>query len=83
MSFLEKLVDETKKILPPEATRHHNSIKLLILLSLRADLLYILHYETPCIYLRLMLSIFMLIVRGCTFFFSLNGTFIFMSFFEA
>ena len=37
---------------PPEATRHHNLMKLLILLPLRADLLYILQYETPCISLR-------------------------------
>ena len=48
MSFFRKLVDETQISKPPEATRHHNSIKILILLLLRADLLYILHYETPC-----------------------------------
>ena len=29
---------------------HHKSIKLLILLPLRADLLCTLHYETPCMY---------------------------------
>ena len=34
-----------------EATRHYNSINFLILLPLRADLLYILHNETPCIQL--------------------------------
>ena len=34
---------------PPEATRHHNLTKLLILLPLRSDLLCNLHYETPCI----------------------------------
>ena len=45
-----KLVDKTQISKPPEPTRHHNSIKLWILLSLRADLLYILQYETPCIY---------------------------------
>ena len=28
--------------------RYHNSVKLLILLPLRANLLCILHYETPC-----------------------------------
>ena len=33
----------------PKATRHHNSIKLLNFLPLRADLLCILQYETPCI----------------------------------
>jgi hypothetical protein len=49
MSLFWKPVDETQISKPPEATRHHNSIKLLILLPLRADLLYILHYETPCI----------------------------------
>ena len=32
----------------PEDTRHYNSTKLLVLLSLRADLLCILQYETPC-----------------------------------
>ena len=50
MSFFWKLVDETQIFLTPEATRHHNSIKSLILLPLRANLLYILHYETPCSY---------------------------------
>ena len=48
-----KLVDKTQISKPPEPTRHHNSIKLWILPSLRADLLYILQYETPCrIYLQ-------------------------------
>ena len=49
MEFFWKLVDETQIFKPPEAARHHNSIRLLVLLPLRADLLYILHYETPCI----------------------------------
>ena len=49
MSFFWKMVDETQIFLTPEATSHHNSIKLLTLLPLTADLLYILHYETPCI----------------------------------
>ena len=48
MSFFWKLVDETQISKPPEAPRHHDSLKLLILVPLRADLLYILHYETPC-----------------------------------
>jgi hypothetical protein len=48
MSFFWKLVDETQISKPPEATRHHDLMKLLIPLPLRADLLYILHYETPC-----------------------------------
>ena len=48
MSFFWKLVDETQISKPPEATRHHNSIKVLILLPLRANLLCVLHYETPC-----------------------------------
>ena len=48
MSFFWKLVDKTKMYEPPEATRHHKLIKLLILLPLRADLLCTLHYETPC-----------------------------------
>ena len=37
-----KLVDETQMSKPPEPTRHHNSTKSWILLSLRADLLCIL-----------------------------------------
>ena len=46
VTFLK--IHETQNLLPPKATRHHNSIKLLVFLPLRADLLYILHYETPC-----------------------------------
>ena len=42
------MVDKTQISNPHEQTRHHNSIKLSILLSLRADLLCILQYETPC-----------------------------------
>ena len=45
--FFWKLVDGTQISKPPEATRGHNSIKSLILPPLRADLLCILHYETP------------------------------------
>ena len=48
MSSFWKLVGETQIFKPLEATRHPFSIKLLILLSLRANLLCILHYETPC-----------------------------------
>ena len=40
---------ETQISKPPEATRQHILTQLLILLTLRADLLCILHYETPCI----------------------------------
>ena len=41
--------NETQISKPPEATKHHKSTKLLILLPLRADLLiYTLQYETPC-----------------------------------
>ena len=49
MLFFWKLVDETQISKPSEAIRHHNLIKKLILLPLRADLLCILHYEIPCI----------------------------------
>ena len=42
------LVDETQMYKTPEPTRHHDSIKLLILLPLRADLLMSVHSETPC-----------------------------------
>ena len=44
MSFF----DETQLSKPPEATRHHELIKILILLPLRADLFYIFYHETPC-----------------------------------
>ena len=43
MSFFWKLVDETQMCNPPEATRHHNLIKLLILLPLRAIYLSLIH----------------------------------------
>ena len=49
MLIFWKLVDKTQISKPPEPTWHHNSKKLWILLSLRADLLYILQCETPCI----------------------------------
>ena len=50
MSFFWKPVDETQMSKPPETTTHHKSIKLLILLPLRADLSCFLQYETPCMY---------------------------------
>ena len=37
---------------PPEAASYCNSIKLLILLPLRAIYFYSLYYETPCTYLK-------------------------------
>ena len=43
-----KLINEAQMGKPLEPTRHHNSRKLLILLSLRAIYLRSLHYETPC-----------------------------------
>ena len=43
-----ELVDETQISKPPEPTRHLNSIKLWILLPLRAKLLVTLQYEIPC-----------------------------------
>ena len=49
MSFFWKLFDETQISAPPEATRNHTSIKLMIPLPLRADLLMSVHSETPCI----------------------------------
>ena len=48
MLLFFKLDYKTQISKPPEPTRHHNSIKLCILLSLRVDLLCILQYETPC-----------------------------------
>ena len=47
MSFFWKLFDETQISTPPEATRNHTSIKLLIPLPLRADLLISVYSETP------------------------------------
>ena len=55
MLFFWKLIRETQISKPPEATRHHNSTKLLILVPLRADLLCTLYYETPCRNLRVLL----------------------------
>ena len=46
MLLFLKLVDAI--LTPPEPTTHHSSIKLLILLPLRADLPCTLQYETPC-----------------------------------
>ena len=48
MLLFWKLVDKTQMYKPLEPTRHHNLIKLLILLPLRAELLFILQYEIPC-----------------------------------
>ena len=48
MLLFWKLVDETKMYEPPKATRHHNLLKLLILLPVRANLLCTLQSETPC-----------------------------------
>ena len=39
---------KTQIFKPPKPTRHHNSIELWILLSLRAHLLCILQYEALC-----------------------------------
>ena len=48
MLLFWKPVSETQISEPPEPTRHHNSIKLWIILPLRADLLCTLQYEIPC-----------------------------------
>ena len=40
--------NEQEQAKPPEATRHHNSTKLLILLPLRANSKSTFQYETPC-----------------------------------
>ena len=48
MSVFWKLVDDTKKCNPPEATRHHDLRKMFILLPLRAIQNHSFHYETPC-----------------------------------
>ena len=49
MSFFWKLVDETQIFAPPEATKHHKSKKILVFLSLRANLKNQFQCETPCI----------------------------------
>ena len=51
MSIFSKLVDETQMSTTPEATSHHSSRKLSILLPLRAIQNLSFHYETPCTYL--------------------------------
>ena len=48
MSFFWKLVNETQISAPPEATRHHKSKTILVLLSLRANLKSQFPNETPC-----------------------------------
>ena len=48
MLLFSKLVHETQISKPIKATRHHNLTKFVVCLPLRADLLYTLHYETPC-----------------------------------
>ena len=45
-----KLTDGTQMYEPPEATRHYNSLKLSIFLSVRANLLCTLQCETPYSY---------------------------------
>ena len=48
MLLFWKLVDETQMPTTPEATNHHSSRKLSILLPLRAIQNHSFHYETPC-----------------------------------
>ena len=48
MSLFWELVDETQMSTPPEPTRDHKSIKLSILLPLRAIYFSTFQYETPC-----------------------------------
>ena len=48
MLLFFKLVDETQIYEPLEATRHHDLIKLLILLPVRTNLLCTLQCETSC-----------------------------------
>ena len=48
MALFWKLDVETQISTPPEATRHHNSTKLLILLPLRAIYLRPFQSDTPC-----------------------------------
>ena len=48
MLLFWKLVQETQMSTPPEATRHHISTQLLVLLHLRAIYFSTFQYETPC-----------------------------------
>ena len=48
MPFFWKLVDETQISAPPEAARHHKPKRILVLLSLRANLNIQFRSETPC-----------------------------------
>ena len=38
---------------PLEATKYHNSLKLSILVPVKANFLYILQYDTPCTILKM------------------------------
>ena len=49
MLLFWKLGQETQMSTPPEATRHHISTQLLVLLHLRAIYFSTFQYETPCI----------------------------------
>ena len=65
MLLLYQLTHETQISKPPEATRHHNSIKLLILLPLRAIYFSTFQYETPCkLEFSECFSLFQLKVKG-------------------
>ena len=48
MLLFWKLGQETQMSTPPEATRHHISTQLLVLLHLRAIYFSTFQYETPC-----------------------------------
>ena len=50
MLLFWNLVQGTQMSTPPEATRHHISTQLLVLLHLRAIYFSTFQYETPCTY---------------------------------
>jgi hypothetical protein len=52
MLLFWKLVDETQISQPPDATRHHNSTNLSIVLTLRAIQFGPIQYDTPCRYVQ-------------------------------
>ena len=57
MLLFLNLVQETQISTPLEATRHHISTQLLVLLHLRAIYFSTFQYETPCIQIKTALNI--------------------------
>ena len=57
MSFMQNVIDETQMPITPEHAFKEKSTKLLILLSLRTIYNRTFQCETPCITIRIVLSL--------------------------